>query len=120
MKTCTLLLLVCFMLLCSLSYSQANLQETTNTKQQIPLITKGYYSIYNNAEKLKFTTPTDSIIQAYNLPVTKGYYSIKYNSDKISSKRMTLGNIRNTTLRKLPVRDVKKGYFSIGKNIEKL
>jgi hypothetical protein len=73
---------------------------------------KGYYSIGNNAEKLKIqadTKPADSFVRA-----EKGYYNIQANNTKLrrSLKEDTSG------YKKIPV--ITKGYYSIGNNSRKL
>ena len=69
---------------------------------------KGYYSIGNNAEKLKIRgehKPADSFVRA-----GKGYYSIETNSKKLrrTSEKDTVNRKR--------VPDIRKGYYSIGNN----
>ena len=71
---------------------------------------KGYYSIGNNAEKLKpvgDTRPADSFFRA-----GKGYYDIVMNRKKL---RRSLED--NRVLRRFP--QITKGYYSIGNNAER-
>jgi hypothetical protein len=73
---------------------------------------KGYYSIGNNAEKLKIqrdNKPVDSFVRA-----EKGYYNIQSNSAKL---RRSLQE-ENTRHKRIPV--ITKGYYSIGNNSRKL
>lgn len=73
---------------------------------------KGYYSIGNNAEKLKMhegRKPADSFFRA-----EKGYYSMETNRRKL--RRST----ENDTLHRKRVPAVKKGYYSIGNNAARL
>ena len=72
---------------------------------------KGYYSIGNNAEKLKIRSgqkPADSFFRA-----EKGYYSMETNRKKLrrSTEKDTL------YLKRVPV---VKGYYSIGNNAARL
>ena len=73
---------------------------------------KGYYSIGNNAEKLKIQAdnkPVDSFVLA-----EKGYYNIQTNSTKL---RRSIEE-DNSRYKKIPV--ITKGYYSIGNNSRKL
>jgi hypothetical protein len=73
---------------------------------------KGYYSIGNNAEKLKIRgghRPSDSFFRA-----EKGYYSMK-----INSKKLIRPTGKDTGQQKqLPA--VRKGYYSIGNDAMRL
>ena len=73
---------------------------------------KGYYSIGNNAEKLKIKGDKKSLDSF--LRVEKGYYNIETNREKL--KRHT--GVNSVYRRRTP--EVKKGYYSIGNNVEKL
>ena len=91
----------------------SNAQTITNTKY-IPTVTKGYYSIGRNAEKLN-NGPALQMVQTitYNT-AQKGYYTV-------SEKRYKLPKFYQV---KAPAKrvqtPVKKGYYSIGQNLEKL
>lgn len=73
---------------------------------------KGYYSIGNNAEKLKLHSNDkagDSFVR-----VEKGYYSIESNRKKL--KTSTGKDTSNK--KRFPV--INKGYYSIGNNSARL
>lgn len=73
---------------------------------------KGYYSIGNNAEKLKIRAEIkapDSLFQA-----NKGYYSMEVNRNKL--RRSTQKDNRHQ--KRVPA--IKKGYYSIGNNETRL
>jgi hypothetical protein len=94
MKLHTLLFTICFILISAIAHSQD----------------KGYYSIGNNAQKLKIRgdgKPADSFLRA-----NKGYYDIEPNRRKLRRY------IREEQLWRIP--EIKKGYFSIGTNVEQL
>lgn len=96
MKLRILLMTLCFISISVLSYSQQ----------------KGYYSIGNNARKLNIAgdrKPADTFIRA-----DKGYYNIVSNNRKL--RRYIHEN--NIYLRRTP--EITKGYYSIGRNAEKL
>ena len=96
------------LLLPVLIYAQAN-----NQKQEVA---KGYYSIGNNAKKLKPKELPIQIVEAADIGtsvIQKGYYSIKgKDSNRTKQFIMRVGN------RKAPV--INKGYYSIGNNAKKL
>ena len=73
---------------------------------------KGYYSIGNNAEKLKIKGDKKSLDSF--LRVEKGYYHIETNRRKL--KRHS--RVDSVYSRRIP--EIKKGYYSIGNNVEKL
>ena len=96
MKLQILFMTLCFISISLISYSQQ----------------KGYYSIGNNARKLSIASdgkPADSFLRA-----EKGYYNIVSNSRKL--RRYVYEN--NLYLRRTP--EITKGYYSIGRNAEKL
>lgn len=73
---------------------------------------KGYYSIGNNAEKLKIRDggkSADSFFRA-----EKGYYSMETNRKKL--RRSTVKD----TLHQNRVPAINKGYYSIGNNAARL
>ncbi|MCY7421004.1 MAG: hypothetical protein LH478_04590 [Chitinophagaceae bacterium] len=88
-------------------------------QQNKPVISKGYYAIGNNAQKLatNSTIPIrcDSIETSATInkqTVTKGYYSIADNNNKLLRQQQ-----KYTTT--LPSK-VGKGYYAIGDNHKKL
>ena len=96
MKLQILLMTLCFISISVISYSQQ----------------KGYYSIGNNARKL--IIPADGKPAERFLRAEKGYYNIVSNSRKL--RRYIHEN--NLYLRRTP--EITKGYYSIGRNAEKL
>lgn len=136
LKASTFRLAVCFISMCSFSSAQSKTDNIENrTSSATPIVTKGYYSISNNAEKLKssagrltfsnkvsgFETSERNI----SIPPKKGYFSIGSNAQK-KSPQLTEEGInfsgeapaRVIQSNTFPV--IKKGYFSIGNNAEKL
>lgn len=129
-------LAVCFISMSSFSYAQS---ETDNiesrTSSTMPVVTKGYYSIYKNAEKLKSSAGKltfsnkasgfDASDRNISIALKKGYLSIGSNAQKKRaqmteeginfSDKSSTGVIQSNTF---PV--IKKGYFSIGNNAQKL
>lgn len=109
-----------------------NAQQTSNiksSKSATPVITKGYYSIYRNAEKLRPAESKSQPAPIVTLPVPpqirKGYYDIGKNREKIreqrAGERIDFLNTTGTGVSgKSPFGVVTKGYYSIGKNAEKL
>ena len=94
MKLRSILFTICFISLSGFAYSQD----------------KGYYSIGNNAQKLKVRgdgKPADSFLRAH-----KGYYDIEPNRRKLRRY------VREEQLWRIP--EIKKGYYSIGTNAEQL
>jgi hypothetical protein len=78
-----------------------------------PVVTKGYYAIGNNAQKLKRPFPAIQIqVGGSTTAVQKGYYNIGNNQDKLVAPLQT---VKPSTK---PV--IQKGYYSIGNNAEKL
>ena len=102
----------------------ANAQEKAiRTKPQpaaFAPVTKGYYAIGNNIEKLD-ATPSGLTVQQTEgeTDVRKGYYAIGNNSNKIKKQRVIQDKDAGQTTpgkRTWPV----KGYYGIGNNAEKL
>lgn len=113
--------------------ASSNAQHTGNIKGTepvaLPVVTKGYYSIYRNAEKLKHTESQQASAKKSadqsRAEVKKGYYAIGKNSGKIIEQRAGRGidfsNIAGAgTSGKSPFPVITKGYYSIGRNAEKL
>jgi hypothetical protein len=116
MKTLTLILTVCFLSLGFSSYAQAKTNPTDTHQYPKPVVTKGYYSIGNNAEKLSMQSasrPEVTTTESYPAK-QKGYYSIGDNKKKLKKQLIA----ERTGKRSAPV--VTKGYYSIGRNNEKL
>ena len=101
-------------LLCSLMVFA---QTGEGTHESSPRVSKGYYSIGNNAQKLKdvngvrFTTS-----EAASTEINKGYYSVERNQKKLNRQKIVMQS--GATNRAVPV--VTKGYYSIGNNARKL
>src|SRR5688572_8582588 len=114
MKTMTLLLSIAFASIYFPTYAQLKLDENQPSSPKPPIVTKGFYSIGNNAEKL--TTTHASNGQRNNAPSVnrKGYYAIAPNHQKLQKNTKAAG------AEKLSKREIKKGYYSIGSNSEKL
>jgi len=94
------------------NYSNA---QTRNTKTSyMSNVTKGYYSIGQNAEKLNNGPALELVQTSTHYTAQKGYYTI-------SEKRYKLPKfyiVNDYPSRgKMPV---KKGYYSIGRNAEKM
>ena len=101
------LLSIALLFVSIVSFSQT--VDRTNNKAEV---TKGYYSIGNNADKIAVSQPipSDKVVTPV---VAKGYYSIEANNNKLSKKAVRLhavGSRPATT----------KGYYSIGNNAQKL
>ena len=98
-----------FILISFMSNAQ---QPGNNLKQSLPVPAKGYYSIYQNAQKL---TPQREykagVADTEVNNVQKGYYSIASNDEKLKPKYKVYSNNRPA---------VTKGYYSIGNNNKKL
>jgi hypothetical protein len=123
MKATALILLAGFIFFSGFSYAQSqHSDKKIQSQQQFKGVTKGYYSIYNNSEKLN----TETINVRYKKEANdgrrsslssgrKGFYSIRNNQmdtviEIYSRKNAFSGNV--------PV--IKKGYYSIGRNAELL
>ena len=89
-------------------------QQNSAPATQGPVVTKGYYAIGKNAQKLGTATPlpTKAVAQPAAAP-NKGYYAIGRNSRKLPGQAAFI-----PLSTKRPV--VTKGYYSIGNNAEKL
>lgn len=112
MKKLNVLLAASFILIGANSNAQENRSHnnavpTTGT----PGVTKGYYAIGNNAQKLQAPTPL-GFYEGEHPEVQKGYYAIADNNKKLP---------RKLTIESQPV-NVKpiapKGYYSIDRNRE--
>src|SRR5690242_5830756 len=90
-----------------------SVKAQTKTKQNAPL-TKGYYSIDNNAAKLPPGERVEAKKGNTNQGQNKGYYSIGKNYKKAKAP-MVIENRKR--VQKAP--QVKKGYYSIGNNAQK-
>ncbi len=110
MKTRLYILSAFFTLLSIYSNAQTRINKTS----VVPTVTKGYYSIGRNAEKLDNVT-TLAVVQSTTYYTTqKGYYTInekRYKLPKFYSVNVSPSGA------KIPV---KKGYYSIGNNTDKL
>ena len=93
--------------------SIASFCQTVNSAKvtQGPIITKGYYSIGNNSQKLGPGLQLLSDTAAMPV-VTKGYYSIESNKTKSPKKLRWF-------FQQGPRPTVTKGYYSIGNNAQK-
>lgn len=88
-----------------------NAQSTTRAT---PVVTKGYYSIGRNAEKLNNGPALQLVQTTTNYTAQKGYYTI-------SEKRYKLPKFYKVNTPAVRQKmNVKKGYYSIGDNNEKL
>ena len=89
-------------------------QQKEAPKKQPPAVTKGYYSIGNNAQKL--VTPSHPAltteVSAQPEAPAKGYFAIGNNRKKMATRTTLVSSNRK------PV--VTKGYYSIGNNAAKL
>jgi len=87
--------------------------QTTIIKNNQVVATKGYYSIGNNSQKLN-TNTSIKLVPTFEHPVVaKGYYSLESNRRKLPWIYRVDTSGRKTT----PVR---KGYYGIGNNNQKL
>ena len=78
---------------------------------QEPAVTKGYYAIGKNAEKLySRSNPISFSSESADVNAPKGYYAIKGN-EKTSRQRIVLPKAKPF---------IRKGYYSIGNNADKL
>jgi len=96
-------------LLFASTVSFAQTVDRTNNKVEV---TKGYYSIGKNADKIAVSQPlpADKVVTPV---VAKGYYSIEANNNKLSKKAVRLNAAS-------PKPAITKGYYSIGNNAQKL
>jgi hypothetical protein len=89
-------------------------QQKTPPASQVPVVTKGYYAIGNNAQKLGVSKPLAvKPVSITGAEFNKGYYSIGKNRQKLPAEA---GFIPVSTKRPVAT----KGYYSIGNNAEKL
>lgn len=102
MKSYTVILLTSFLILSLVSCGQ---QVDPGKTKKAPVL-KGYYSIGNNADKIRSTSLIDADMLT-SAGVTKGFYSIKANKGKLP-KRLTWFRTTN------PKPVITKGYYSIG------
>ena len=87
--------------------------QTTTIKNNRTVVTKGYYSIGNNSEKLASTAIVKTV-SLFTQPVTgKGYYSVE-------SNRRKLPGSQGIDLSERKITPVRKGYYGIGNNNQKL
>ncbi len=121
MKRFILLSTIC--LFAFLIRATAQLTPTQAHKQSLllreqakgPQVSKGYYSIGNNSEKLyrnkkAATTDDDKVTRR---AARKGFYSVAENSEKLNTP---MGTIETNKGR----RELQKGYYSVGNNADKL
>ena len=110
MKTRLYILSVFFTLVSIYSNAQTRIGKI----KVVPTVSKGYYSIGRNAEKLN-NGPSLALVQSITYyTAQKGYYTInekRYKLPKFYSVNVPASGT------KLPVQ---KGYYSIGNNNEKL
>lgn len=127
MKIQALILLSGFILMSLFTNAQSK-NDTIQVNKTTPFggAAKGYYSIYHNAQKLNegsvqltFRQKRDANETKTNtLPLErKGYYAIRNNQ---LNNRIYLLNANSSGKRNQIVPEVKKGYYSIGRNAEKL
>jgi len=110
MKTRLYILSVFFILLSIYSNAQTRVSKTS----VVPTVTKGYYSIGRNAEKLNNGTSLTLVQSTTYYTAQKGYYTI--NEKRYKLPKFYSANVPASG-GKLPVQ---KGYYSIGSNNEKL
>jgi len=93
-----------------LQYTHAQQKENTDNNtitNSVPVVQKGYYSIYKNAEQLSKKGTVNSDV----IGITKkGYYAIGRNKNT-AAKRSGYNTNK-------PV--ITKGYYAIGNNSKKL
>lgn len=92
-KTSALILSVCFLFICATPYAQLKTDRVEEQPSAMPVITKGYYSIYNNAKKLNSSTYGKTSVKkegndskpgsGNSFSQQKGYYSIGRNAEKM-------------------------------------
>ena len=92
----------------------SNAQTKTTKTNYTPAVSKGYYSIGRNAEKLNNGPALQLVQTSTYYTAEKGYYTI-------SEKRYKLPKFyrvnESSSKAKMPV---KKGYYSIGTNADKI
>lgn len=121
MKAKALLVALCLMGMATTSDAQ---QKTVRMRQQptaFSPVTKGYYAIGRNIEKL-YPAPSGLVVQESNSEqnVQKGYYSIGKNRNKLR-RQQVIQQQDGTPLNPPAKRSwPTKGYYGIGNNAEKL
>lgn len=110
------------MVLCIAGTTASAQEKAIRTKPQpaaFAPVTKGYYAIGNNIEKLD-ATPSGLTVQQTEgeTNVRKGYYAIGNNSSKIKKQQV----IQDKEASQAPAKRTwpMKGYYGIGNNAEKL
>jgi hypothetical protein len=122
------MLLACFLFISAFLNAQTKTDRVERNGAR-PLVTKGYYSIYNNAEKLNSSNYRktaenkggESIKPGSSVAVSpqKGYYSIGKNAERITTNQsLDLNSYSGIIQKEVPV--INKGYYSIGTNAKKL
>lgn len=106
MKTLKIGFTAAFMFCAALSFGQT-VDKTTSQ----PKVNKGYYSIGDNASKLKYSAQQFEQTTTAPLP-NKGYYAVKGKKSRVAKAY----SYTNTGARPA----VTKGYYSIGNNSQKL
>ena len=92
----------------------SNAQTRTTKVSYAPNVTKGYYSIGQNAAKLNNGTALQLVQTSTHYTAEKGYYTI-------SEKRYKLPKFYKVDASApRPKTPVKKGYYSIGTNADKI
>lgn len=128
-KAIASILSACFISLAVSSKAQHTDNKKGSDPTAGPVVTKGYYSIYKNAEKIKPEQSQKASAKKNTdesmAEVKKGYYSIGKNSGKIreqnAGREIDFSNIPGAgASEKPPFPVITKGYYSIGRNAEKL
>lgn len=115
MKTRKLIMAASFLLIGSGLYAQTAATQNDATPNAVaPTVTKGYYSIGNNATKVRGKSAVAVKTSDTYPTVQKGYYSIGNNNRKLQKQIVVDANATSF------VPFVSKGYYSIGRNNEKL
>ena len=111
MNKLTLILTTGFLFFGFSSSAQVNTDQNDPPRYSKPAVTKGYYSIGDNAGKLSQPTSWGVTGESY-AAVQKGYYAIGDNNRKLSKKTILKMNGKPS----IPV--TTKGFYSIGRNRE--
>ncbi len=134
-KAHALILSACFLFISAFSYAQLKTGREKERTAAAPVITKGYYSIYNNVEKLNTTIDGKMSVNkkrdriktgsSVSFVPQKGYYSIGRNAEKkrdqMTKESFDLQSKASSGIIKNPVSPViNKGYYSIGDNAKRL
>jgi hypothetical protein len=93
--------------------SFASNAQTITTKENRTVVTKGYYFIGNNSEKLASAETIKTVALPAQPVAQKGYYSVESNRRKLPASQ----GINLSERKTIPVR---KGYYGIGDNDQKL